>query len=220
MSMAGLNERPAPSGPPPALPGFGQITRSWDSEHRRWSARIQPGDYYVTGSDEAISTVLGSCISACIRDPEIKVGGMNHFMLPEDTTSGRSAWLDPQAGQATRYGSFAMERLINDLLKCGARRERLEVKLFGGGNILSALTDIGARNIAFARSFLRLENLAVSAEDVGDVYPRRVVYFPASGRVLVRRLKSLDRQQLATRERRHFTEVCASQGGNDVELFE
>jgi chemotaxis protein CheD len=174
----------------------------------------------VTRSDEVISTVLGSCISACVRDPAIRVGGMNHFMLPEDTTSGRSSWLDPRAGLATRYGSFAMESLINDLLKCGARKERLEVKLFGGGNIISALTDIGARNIEFARAFLRLERLPVSAEDVGDVFPRRVVYFPSSGRVLVRRLKSLDRQQIVNEERQHLAKVSERQAGNDVELFD
>jgi chemotaxis protein CheD len=218
--MATARDRLATLERPPALPGFERIQRSWEPEHERWSARILPGEYFVTRSDEVISTVLGSCISACVRDPAIRVGGMNHFMLPEDTTSGRSSWLDPRAGLATRYGSFAMESLINDLLKCGARKERLEVKLFGGGNIISALTDIGARNIEFARAFLRLERLPVSAEDVGDVFPRRVVYFPSSGRVLVRRLKSLDRQQIVNEERQHLAKVSERQAGNDVELFD
>ncbi|MGE0583102.1 MAG: chemoreceptor glutamine deamidase CheD [Steroidobacteraceae bacterium] len=218
--MASALDRLATLERPPVLPGFERIQRSWEPEHERWSARILPGEYFVTRSDEAIATVLGSCISACVRDPVRRVGGMNHFMLPEDTTSGRSSWLDPQAGLATRYGSFAMESLINDLLKCGARKERLEVKLFGGGNILSALTDIGARNIEFARAFLRLERLAVSAEDVGDVFPRRVVYFPATGRVLVRRLKSLDRQQIVNAERQHLAQMSERPAGNDVELFD
>ena len=218
--MASALDRLATLERPPVLPGFERIQRSWEPEHERWSVRILPGEYFVTRSDEAIATVLGSCISACVRDPVRRVGGMNHFMLPEDTTSGRSSWLDPQAGLATRYGSFAMESLINDLLKCGARKERLEVKLFGGGNILSALTDIGARNIEFARAFLRLERLAVSAEDVGDVFPRRVVYFPATGRVLVRRLKSLDRQQIVNAERQHLAQMSERPAGNDVELFD
>lgn len=218
--MATVLNRLATLGRPAPLPGFERIQRSWEPEHERWSARILPGEYFVTRSDEVVTTVLGSCISACVRDPTVRVGGMNHFMLPEDTTSGRSSWLDPQAGLATRYGSFAMESLINDLLKCGARKERLEVKLFGGGNILSALTDIGARNIEFARSFLRLERLAVSAEDVGDVFPRRVVYFPASGRVLVRRLKSLDRQEIVNEERLHMAKMGERPAGNDVELFD
>lgn len=218
--MATALDRLATLERPALMRGFEHIQRSWEPEHGCWSARILPGEYFVTRSDEAISTVLGSCISACVRDPVLRVGGMNHFMLPEDTTSGRSNWLDPRAGLATRYGSFAMESLINDLLKCGARKERLEVKLFGGGNILSALTDIGARNIEFARAFLRLERLAVSAEDVGDVFPRRVVYFPASGRVLVRRLKSLDRREIADTEREHLAKVSTREAGNDVELFD
>lgn len=218
--MRAVLDRLATSDRPEPLAGFEQIQRTWDPGHQRWSAKILPGEYFVTRHDEAIVTVLGSCISACVRDPALGVGGMNHFMLPEDTTSGRSSWLDENGGLATRYGSFAMESLINDLLKLGARKERLEVKMFGGGNILSALTDIGARNIGFAREFLRMERLALSAEDVGDVFPRRVIYFPTTGRVLVRRLRSLDKQALATREQQHLAALSASQAGNDVELFD
>lgn len=218
--MAAMNDRFATSERPAAMPGFERVQRTWDQDHQRWSAKILPGEYFVTRSDEAIATVLGSCISACIRDPALRVGGMNHFMLPEDTTSGKSSWLDPQNGLATRYGSFAMESLINDLLKCGARKERLEVKLFGGGNILSALTDIGARNIEFARAFLRMEGLTISAEDVGDTVPRRIIYFPTTGRVLVRRLRALDKQALADRERQHLATLRAKPAENDVELFD
>lgn len=218
--MPAVHDKFATSERPLTLPGFEHVQRTWDPGHQRWSAKILPGEYFVTRSDEAIATVLGSCISACVRDPALRVGGMNHFMLPEDTTSGKSSWLDPQNGLATRYGSFAMESLINDLLKCGARKERLEVKLFGGGNILSALTDIGARNIEFARAFLRLEGLSISAEDVGDTFPRRVIYFPESGRVLVRRLRALDKQALADRESQHLATLRAKQTDNDVELFD
>src|ERR1700761_1090130 len=128
---------------PDTLPGFGHVLRSWDKANSRWSARIMPGEYFVTRGDEIISTVLGSCISACIRDPALGIGGMNHFMLPEDVSQGSSSWLDPKAGLSTRYGSFAMETLVNDLLKLGARRERLEVKLTGGGRILASMTDVG-----------------------------------------------------------------------------
>ncbi len=98
---------------PETLPGFGHVLRSWDRAHGRWSARILPGEYFVTRTDEVITTVLGSCISACVRDPALGIGGMNHFMLPEDVTQGSSSWLDPQAGLSTRYGSFAMESLVN-----------------------------------------------------------------------------------------------------------
>ena len=204
---------------PVALPGFEHVQRAWDPEQARWTARLMPGEYYVTTHDEAITTVLGSCIAACVRDPVLRIGGMNHFMLPDDAAGGRGGWLEQQVGRAARYGTYAMESLINGLLKCGARRDRLEVKLFGGGNILSAHAHIGARNIEFAHAFLRVEGLTVLAEDVGEGYPRRVVYFPVSGRALVRRLSSLDHRELAARERHHLVRLDRSAGGNDVEMF-
>jgi chemotaxis protein CheD len=204
---------------PPALPGFDHVQRAWDRNNERWSAKILPGQYFVTRSDEIAMTVLGSCISACIRDPVARVGGMNHFMLPEDITRGGSAWTDPVAGLSTRYGSFAMESLVNDLLKIGARRERLEVKLVGGGRILKSMTDVGERNIAFARDWLRLEGLRVAAEDVGDTFPRRILYFPITGRVLLFRLRSLDRNAVANREQLYSATLREKPADNDVELF-
>ena len=113
--------------PPAAVPGFEHFERHWDRENG-WTVKILPGEYYVSRGEEAISTVLGSCVSACVRDPQRGVGGMNHFMLPEDTAVGPNDWLDPAVGLATRYGSYAMESLINDLLKLGAVRERLAEK--------------------------------------------------------------------------------------------
>ncbi len=204
---------------PQTLPGFGHVHRGWDRHNERWSARILPGEYFVTRSDEVITTVLGSCISACVRDPVLRVGGMNHFMLPEDITNGSSSWLDPAVGLATRYGSFAMESLINDLLKLGARRERLEVKLTGGGRILASMTDVGARNIEFARNWLQLEGLTVAGEDVGESHPRRVQYFPTSGRVLMFRLRNLDHGDVVNREKQYQTTLRQAPAGNDVELF-
>ncbi len=137
-----------------------------------WNAKILPGEYYVTRSEEVITTVLGSCISACIRDPSAQVGGMNHFMLPEDSSSGDgNRWLDPVAGLATRYGSHAMESLINELMKLGASRSRFEIKLFGAGRILASVTDVGARNIAFVHEYLKTEGLRALAEDLGDIFP-------------------------------------------------
>ena len=133
-----------------AVRGFEGIHRYWDPATEAWTAKILPGEYYVTREAEAVSTVLGSCISACIRDLETGVGGMNHFMLPEDNGSGGGSWNTADGGASTRYGLYAMESLINELLKLGARRERLEVKLFGGGRILPSMTDVGMRNIAFA----------------------------------------------------------------------
>jgi chemotaxis protein CheD len=174
----------------------------------------------VTTHDEAITTVLGSCISACMRDPVLHVGGMNHFMLPEDRSPGTSSWTTGVDGLATRYGSYAMESLINELMKLGARRERLEVKIFGGGNILPVMTDVGAKNIAFARDFLKLEGLAIAAEDVGEVCPRRVVYFPATGRVMLKRLRALDGAAIARRESEYRDTLARKPADDDVELFD
>lgn len=209
---------------PPAMPGFRSVQRMWDSRADSWIARVLPGEYYVTRNDELISTVLGSCIAACIRDPILRVGGLNHFMLPEEASEraagGHDRWLDPLLGLATRYGSHAMERLINALLKCGARRERLEVKLFGAGQILGTDTEVGKRNIAFVYAYLRTEKLVCAAEDLGDIYPRRIVYFPTSGRVRVKRLRSPHAETIADRENRYLGQIAQSGSDGDVELFE
>jgi chemotaxis protein CheD len=202
-------------------PGFEAIQRNWDPSLERFCAKILPGEYYVALEDESITTVLGSCISACIRDKELGVGGMNHFMLPEDTSDGRSSWLDKATGLSTRYGSFAMESLINDLLKRGAKRGRLEVKLFGGGRMLASMTDVGARNIAFARHWLAMEGLRITAEDVGSTVPRRVIYTPSSGKVMVKHLRSMESRVIATREQDYLTSFRkkATTETADIELF-
>ena len=206
---------------PPAIAGFQGIHRYWDPASERWTAKVLPGEFYVTRHDEAIATVLGSCISACISDRRIGCGGMNHFMLPEDGGGGAAnGWTDPATGLATRYGSHAMECLINELLKLGGRREHLEIKLFGGGRILASMTDVGARNASFVRAYLRSEGLKVAAEDLGDIYPRRVIFFPETGRVRVRRLQPLEATAIAERERRYQGDLARHSGGGDVELFD
>jgi chemotaxis protein CheD len=207
--------------PPPMLPGFDHMQRFWDSQLDSWTVKILPGEYYVTRGEEAISTVLGSCISACVRDPVRNVGGMNHFMLPEDASTGPNNWLDPAIGLATRYGSYAMESLVNDLLKLGATRQRLEIKVFGGGRVLSGMTDVGARNIAFIRSYIELEGLRISAEDLGGTQPRKVLYFPASGRVKMRRLRPVENRIISHHEQLYLASIGnKAAGGGDVELFD
>jgi chemotaxis protein CheD len=192
--MTALSARAArPPRAPAALADFAHIGRHWDRDHRQWSAKILPGQYYVTRSDELVDTVLGSSVAACIRDPLAGVGGMNRFMLPETAERSSNAWLDPKNGLATRYGSYAMESLINDLLKHGAQRARLEVKLFGGGRIIDSSIDVGACTIAFAREFVHVEGLTVAAEDLGDNVPRKVVCYPLTGPVRLKRLNALDR---------------------------
>jgi chemotaxis protein CheD len=210
----------APVEPVPMLPGFEHMQRYWDVENARWSVKILPGEYYVTRGDEAVTTVLGSCISACIRDPKLNVGGMNHFMLPEDNSVGPNNWLDPAVGLATRYGSHAMESLINDLLKLGATRERLEIKLFGGGRILTGMTDVGERNIGFIKSYIQLEGLRVAAEDMGGTQPRKVIYFPASGRCKLRKLPPVENRIISHHEQLYRDSLGRqAANGGEVDLF-
>jgi chemotaxis protein CheD len=219
MKTAQLLARPEQ---PEMLPAFAHMQRFWDPQINSWNVKILPGEYYVTRGAEAISTVLGSCISACIRDPVKKVGGMNHFMLPEDASTGPNNWLDPSIGLATRYGSYAMESLINDLLKLGATRERLEIKVFGGGRVLSGVTDVGARNIAFVRNYLQLEGYRIIAEDLGGTTPRKVFYFPITGRVKMRRLRPVENRIISHHEQLYLASIgtTAAAAGGDVELFD
>ncbi len=203
---------------PPTLPHFSHINRYWDRENHAFAAKLLPGEYYVTTACERIATVLGSCVSACIRDTRLGIGGMNHFMLPLDASKGASSW-GLAASAATRYGNIAMERLINDILKLGGHRETLEVKLVGGGRVIGGMADIGARNIDFVRKYVAAEGFEVAGEDLGDIYPRKVHYSPESGKMRVKRLKAVRNDTLFERER-HYLEVLDKEPvGNDIELF-
>jgi len=195
-----------------ALPGFEDIKRIWDKTRGIYGAKILPGEFYVTIHEELISTVLGSCISACVRDKKLGIGGMNHFMLP-------SSGVNEAFGSANRYGNFAMENLINAILKNGGRRENLEVKIFGGGKILKNMTDIGQRNIQFVRDYIQTEGLTLVSENVGEVYPRKVIYFPASGKAMMKRLQSLHNDTVVSREQEYMQELEQKPDQNDIELF-
>ena len=202
---------------PLSLPGFERVKRAWSESHGTSAARLNPGEYYVTKNDEAIYTTLGSCISACIRDRITGVGGMNHFMLPATADDG--SWRAVGLGSATRYGNFAMEHLINEILKNGGSRKNLEVKLFGGGRIIANMTDVGMRNIAFARDYIKTEGLQVTSEDVGDVFPRMVVYFPVTGKVRVKRLRSLHNNTIVEQETQYLHTIEKKPVSGDIELF-
>lgn len=188
----------------------------YDRTFDRDAAKILPGEYYYTGKDMLIVTVLGSCVSACIRDRVTGVGGMNHFMLPDN---GGDA--DSPISASARYGTYAMEILINDLLKSGAKRENLEAKVFGGGAVLRGFVamNVGARNAQFVRDFLKVENIRIVAEDLNDVYPRKVYYFPRSGKVLVKKLKQLNNNTLVNREQDYANRLQTNDVAGDIELF-
>ncbi|WJW76426.1 chemoreceptor glutamine deamidase CheD [Thiohalobacter sp. IOR34] len=202
----------------PALPGFEGIKRYWDKTRNCYMAKILPGEYYVTLKDEKITTVLGSCVSACIRDSRFGIGGMNHFMLP-DSAREDDHWRNGPSSNATRYGSYAMEQLINEILKNGGRREFLEVKLVGGGRILRRATDVGRRNIEFVLDYIATEGLTLVGTDLGDVYPRKVVYSPASGKVQVKKLRTMHNETIVERESHYMEDLQHTPSGGDVELF-
>ena len=178
------------------------------------AVKILPGEYFVTGGDEVLVTVLGSCVSACIRDIDTGLGGMNHFMLPDE--GGREV-----LSASARYGNYAMEVLINHLLKLGARRMRLEAKVFGGGAVMESLSGskVGIRNAEFVLDYLKTERIPVMAKDLLDAYPRKIYYFPNSGRVLVKRLHRVHNDTLLVRESDYLKRLQSSKVEGDIELF-
>ena len=181
------------------------------------AAKIGPGEYYFTKKDMVIVTVVGSCIAACIRDKNIGIGGMNHFMLPSNISEGSEG----PFSQSVRYGTYAMEVLLNQLFKNGARRENLEVKIFGGGSVLPNMKslNVGGRNVDFIRSYLQDEGIAIASEDLSDVYPRKVYFFQKTGKVMVKKLRDNSRSKLVAREDDYAKRIKAAAIGGDVELF-
>jgi len=202
---------------PKALRGFGHVKRYWDKTNNKIVAKILPGELYITQIDEMITTVLGSCISACIRDPSANVGGMNHFMLPISKDLGLLKSKDTSA--AARYGNFAMEQLINEILKHGGKRENLEVKLFGGGRVLSHMTDVGKRNIEFALEYLQLEGLNLVTKDLGDIFPRKIQYDPLTGKARMKKLRTMHNNTVAQREQAYMHEIEEKPSSGEIELF-
>lgn len=209
----------SPSGLPATLTGFEAINRYWDEKHDIFAAKILPGEFYVSVSGELITTVLGSCVSACIRDRKTGIGGMNHFMLPTDTRQNPNSWNDTPVNMQTRYGNIAMERLINIILASGGKRINLEIKLFGGGKVLQIETDIGGKNINFVKQYLITEGLKIAAEDVGGIYPRKVLYYPKTGRVRVKKLIKLHNETLIQREQTYVKSLSTSPIEGKIDLF-
>jgi chemotaxis protein CheD len=178
--------------------------------------RVLPGEHYVTDDmDEAIITVLGSCVAACIRDPIAGVGGMNHFMLPQ---SERGQWGSSNA--SLRYGNFAMERLINDLLVRGAKRENLEIKVFGGANVLNNGSMIGWKNADFVEEYLGEEGLPIAASHLRGANPRRIHYFVSTGKVQMLELRRSDEITLVASEEHYEQRLAVPAIEGSIELFD
>ena len=207
--------------PEPTLPGFEHQPRFWLSKRQRYATKVKLGEHYVTRNDELILTTLGSCIAACVRDPETGIGGMNHFMLPLTNKEVHEVdWGQRgKASDATRYGNFAMEHLINTILKNGGRRVNLRAKVFGGGKVLKQMSDVGRKNTEFVMNYLKLEDIPVESSDVGSFYPRKVLFEPSSGRAFVKRLNNLHNDTIVKRENAYRSEIDHQDVEGDVELF-
>jgi chemotaxis protein CheD len=176
------------------------------------TAKVLPGEYFVSNQNVMINTVLGSCIAACIWDGRAGLGGMNHFMLPDSDASDTSG----------RYGSYAMELLINEMMKAGARRESLQAKVFGGGQVMHGFTtlNVGERNTKFVLDYLRTERIPVLSQDVLDIYPRKVCFFPITGKAMVKRLAHAHPEVLMVQEKKgNAATVAQSTSGGSVDLF-
>lgn len=180
------------------------------------AVKILPGEYFVTGKDQLIVTVLGSCVAACVYDAERKIGGMNHFLLPNDGQSAQG-----MVNESARYGAYAMELLINHLLKLGARKSHLEAKVFGGGNVLQGIThtNVGQRNADFVVEFLANESIPLVAKDLLDRFPRKVYYFPATSKVMVKKLRNMHNSTIIDRESEYRMRMRAAPKSGEVDLF-
>jgi chemotaxis protein CheD len=186
----------------------------FDKHFESQAVKVLPGEYYVTRRNMVLVTVLGSCVTACIRDVDSGIGGMNHFMLPEEAGGN-------VVSSSARYGTFAMEVLINHLQKLGARRNRLEAKVFGGGAVMESLvsSNVGTRNAEFVLDYLKTEKIPIVAKDLLDSYPRKVYSFPQTGRVLVRKLHRVHNDTLFTREKAYRSRLAETKVDGDIELF-
>jgi chemotaxis protein CheD len=178
------------------------------------AAKIGPGEVYATQRDMLIVTVLGSCVSACLRDPQSRIGGMNHFMLPYHMGE-----TEGPLSESARYGAYAMELLVNHLLSLGARRERIQAKVFGAGRIVPGMSDVGARNATFAIDYLEREKIPIVARDLGREEASKVYFFPRSGRVLLKRLRTLRNDTVMMREKLYAERLDTLVKAKPADLF-
>jgi chemotaxis protein CheD len=179
---------------------------------------IQPGEYYVTREDEIIATVLGSCVSVCLKDEKRHIGGMNHFMLPGDFRIE-----DVFTSNSARYGMYAMEMVLGDLIKMGGDRSNLTAKIFGGGHVLHSVANssnsVPSSNIAFVKAFMSMEGIPVLKEDLGGIHGRQVLFLPRAGRVFIKQLIPDADSALAVRERQYQSSLRREAKEEDVTLF-
>lgn len=187
--------------------------RFYDAKEGINVVKIFAGDWYVSvNSGEMLATILGSCVSACIRDPVTGIGGMNHFLLPGEI-------IDSSVSDSARYGVFAMESLINGILKAGGQKHRFEVKVFGGGNVINNSARIGSKNAKFIRDFLQKEGFRITSEDLEGDHPRRLHYYPDTGKVMLRHLRRKEDMAVIEEEANYKKSIITRPIESDIELF-
>jgi len=194
----------------------GEASFFWyETQFKCEAVKVLPGEYFVADDEILIMTTLGSCIAACLWDRDARIGGLNHFMLPDG--AGRGANDD-----SGRYGAYAMEQLINEMMKLGARRSALEAKVFGGGQVIAGMEtmNVGVRNTEFVIDYLKTERIPVVSKDVLDIYARKVCFLPVSGKAMVKRLASTRPEAMLARESSAAREAArSSTSGGSVDLF-
>ena len=189
--------------------------RGTDRDDNVHVVKLFSGDYYVTNKpNEMIVTILGSCVAACMRDPVTQIGGMNHFLLPDSPDLSLKG-----SSEGARYGAYAMEQLINGIIKLGGNKNRLEVKVFGGGNVIESSAMIGSRNAEFVRNFLKTEGLKIVKEDLGDTYPRRLRYYPDTGKVMLMKLRRKEDYSVVDTEQKFAKVLKDKPVEGSIELF-
>jgi len=201
------------STPPQALPSFGHIKRYWDPSRKLFIAKILPGEVYVTKSHELVSTLLGSCIAVCMRDRITNVGGMNHFKLPVGSDS-------VQSKNNANYGLYAMELLINEIMKNGGNRNNLECHIFGGGKVISSIkSDIGDQNIEFVTRYLKEERIRVVQQKTGGSSALQVYYHPVTGQAFSVSLDESQSRRIKEEEKRYMSKVNSEADDSSITYF-
>ncbi|AFU97322.1 chemoreceptor glutamine deamidase CheD [Simiduia agarivorans] len=204
----------------PVRAGFEHINRYWDRQRHRVTAKILPGEFFVSVHQELIATTLGSCVAACLWDARAGVGGMNHFMLAVTGDHPDAVRWGNQLSEATRYGNYAMEHLINEMLKAGARREQLVAKVFGGANLIAGMSDIGRVNSEFVCRYLRDEKITLVSKDLLGASARKVLFDPVNGKVFIKRLPEMGNRTVQSRESTYREGITNQSMDGDIELFE
>lgn len=194
----------------------------WDNRFKRNAVKLLPGDYYAIDGAEMIVTVLGSCVSACIQDHYLKIGGMNHFMLPMEgryRVNGAHVHVEDDSA-AARYGNVAMEWLINEIIKLGGNRQKMQAKIVGGGRVTDGNNDIGADNIDFIREYLEMESIDIISEDVGGVLPRKVYYIPETNDMYVKKIRRMNNDTIVTREKSYMDSLQESETEGQITFLD